>query len=261
MGCRAIQLFTGSNQRWASKDISDDDAARFKDEMKAGGIEVAFSHTTYLINLAAPDKEILKKSIDTMAGELGRCSLLDIPFAVLHPGSPKEKGADWGIKRIADSINAIFDKTHMLKSKIALETTAGQGSSIGSRFEELARIRELVDDKSRIGFCLDTCHIFSAGYELRGENGYKKTWKEFRDFIGMEDLLAIHLNDSKFNIGLHKDRHANIGEGEIGDAGFANIMNDPKLVKIPMVLETPKGDNAAKQDSKNLRKLLSLVTV
>jgi len=259
LGCRAIQLFTGSNQQWRSKSISDEDADRFKGEMDRGKIEIAFSHTTYLINLAAPDKEILKKSIDTMIEELRRCSLLSIPFAVLHPGSPKEKGLDWGIKRIADSINKIFSRTHELKTKIALETTAGQGSSVGSKFEELAAIRELVEDKSRIGFCLDTCHIFAAGYELRDKSEYDRTWKEFRNIIGMKDLLAIHLNDSKFEIGMHKDRHAHIGEGEIGKAGFTNIMNDPKLAKVPMVLETPKGEDPKKQDSKNLSKLRSLI--
>jgi len=258
IGCNAIQLFTGSNQQWKSKAISEEDAARFRDEMKSCGIKIAFSHTTYLINLAAPDSEILKKSIDAMTKELLRCELLGIPFAVLHPGSRKDKPLDWGIARIADSINKIVDVTADCKAKIALETTAGAGSSIGGRFEELAEIRGKVEAKDRIGFCLDTCHIFTAGYELRTSDGYKKTWADFKNTIGMKNLLAVHVNDSKFGIGTHKDRHENIGDGEIGLAGFKNLMNDPALKKIPLVLETPKGDAPPAADLKNLSKLLAL---
>ncbi len=259
LGCRAIQIFTGSNQRWESKDISSDQAKSFLSNMQQGNIQIAFAHSTYLINLASPEKDLLKKSIIAMMGELKRADFLSLPFVVLHPGSHKETSIAAGINRIAKSINIIFDKTPDFKSKIALENTAGSGSSIGSRFEELAKIIELVENKDRVCVCFDTCHGFAAGYDIRDNKTYKTTWEEFDKIIGRKYLCAMHLNDSKGDLSSRLDRHVNIGEGKIGLKGFSNILNDPSLLTIPMVLETPKGKDAEANDKENLEKLRKLI--
>lgn len=261
LGCGSIQLFTGNNQKWFSKDITDEEAEEFLNAMKAGGIKIAFSHTTYLINLASPEMENLTNSINSMIGELKRAAKLEIPFVVLHPGSHKETGLENGIKRISESINKIIDKTRGLETKIALENTAGAGSSIGSSFTEIARIIDGVDNRERVVTCYDTCHGFAAGYDIRDKALYKKMWTEFDKTIGSKKLAAIHLNDSKGELASHVDRHEDIGRGKIGLAGFANIMNDPSLRHLPMVIETPKGEKADKNDLRNLRTLRKLIAL
>ncbi len=259
LGCTAIQLFTSSNQQWRTRPISDDDAEAFAQEMKAGGIRVAIAHASYLINLAAPDRTTYARSLRGMREEIERAAMLSLPFVVVHPGAHKDRGLDWGIARIIDSIDRILDETKALSTKIALETTAGQGTSIGSRFEELAAIIDGVADSSRVVVCLDTAHVFAAGYELRTKKGWNETWRQFRSTVGMKKLAALHLNDSMFDLGLHRDRHAHIGEGKIGLSGFRLLMNDPALAPLPMILETPKAENPTAHDSKNLRTLLGLI--
>jgi deoxyribonuclease-4 len=261
IGCTAIQLFTTSNRQWKQRRLTAADVDAFQKKMKSGPIKVAFAHAMYLINLAAPDSEVFRHSVQTMIGELQRADILGLPFVVIHPGSPKHKENKWGIYRIAEAISKVFEKTAAFKVKIALETTAGQGSQVGHRFEELALIMDVVGEKDRLGICFDTCHAFAAGYEIRTKEGYEKTWQEFDQIIGFEKLLAIHVNDSKGELGSRIDRHEHIGKGSIGLAGFKNFMNDRRLTSIPMVLETPKQEDAIKFDSQNLRTLLRLTNV
>lgn len=259
IGATAIQLFTGSNQQWRARVILEEEVRRFAKNMEAGGIRVAFAHAMYLINLAAPDPTISQKSVRAMAGELRHADLLGLPFVVIHPGSPKEKGPVWGIARAAEAIDRIFDAERDVRAKIALETTAGQGSCIGHRFEEIAEIIERSQAKRRLVVCFDTCHAFAAGYDLRSQEKYAETWRQFDQAIGMKKLAAIHLNDSKGALGSRLDRHTHIGKGKIGLEGFRRIMNDPRLFAIPMVLETPKGDNTVASDRRNLAALRRLI--
>jgi len=259
IGCTAIQLFTGSNQQWRAPRITKRAAESFLQNMSEQGIRSAVAHACYLINLASPDRTIYAKSKNAMAEELGRAELLRIPWVIVHPGSHRERGMEWGIERIAEALNRVLDKTGRLAAGVALETTAGPGSSIGSRFEELAGIMERVEDRSRVAVCFDTCHAFAAGYELRTKAGYAKTWRDFDRSVGIRNLVAIHLNDSKTELGSRRDRHEHIGEGMIGLAGFRLMMNDRRLKKVPMILETPKEEDADSHDSRNLGELIRLI--
>jgi len=259
LGCTAIQLFTGSNQQWRAPRITKAQAEAFRRNMEEQGIRSAVAHACYLINLAAPDRTIYAKSIRAMTGELERAELLGIPWVIVHPGSPKERGLEWGMERIASAIDRVLDKTAKLKVGIALETTAGQGSSIGHDFAELAYIMDMIEASGRVRVCFDTCHAFAAGYDLRTKPVYLKTWREFDRTVGIKNLIALHLNDSKKDLGSRRDRHTHIGEGKIGLNGFRLIMNDRRLAAIPMILETPKEEDGVGGDSKNLRMLRKLV--
>ncbi|MFC1496639.1 deoxyribonuclease IV [Candidatus Margulisiibacteriota bacterium] len=254
--CTAIQIFVKNNNRWYGKAISEEEAGRFKQKREETGIFV-FAHTGYLINLASPKPDIYKKSMESMLDELNRCELLEIPFIVLHPGSFLDSSAEIGTKKIADSLNKLFSRTEDSKVRVALETTAGQGSSIGHTFEELQQIIDLIKAKSRIGVCFDTCHTYAAGYDLKSEAGYKEVWKHFDGIIGLDQLLAFHLNDSKKEFQSRKDRHEQIGKGFLGLESFRNLMNDKRFNKIPMVLETYKGPDL-KEDIENLKILRDL---
>jgi len=259
LGCKAIQMFTASNQRWRAEHISHGDAERFRANMERGKIEIAFAHAMYLINLAAPDPSIFKRSVEAMAGELLRADLLGLPFVVIHPGYPKDRGTEWGVRRAAEAISRIYDRVPDVGARIALETTAGQGSSIGRTFEEIAEIIDRSGARERLRVCFDTSHAFAAGYEMRTKEGYGDTWRSFDDVLGLKNLAAIHLNDSKGERGSRIDRHEHIGKGRIGVGGFRLLMNDPRFLSIPMVIETPKGRNGILQDSKNLRILRGLI--
>lgn len=239
-GCLAIQVFTKSNMRWLAKDLERKEIDLFKENLGKTKIEVVFSHAGYLINLASPDEVNHKKSIESMAQELQRAGELGIPFVVLHPGAHKGSGIEAGIKKVAESMNRLFDDSKKSKVKIALEITAGQGSYLGRSFEELAQIYSLIEDRSRIGFCFDTCHAFSSGYDQRDEGSFKRTWKKFDEILGIKNLLAVHINDSVFDFDLHKDRHEHIGEGKLGLFPFWRLLHDERFLNIPLVLETPK---------------------
>lgn len=260
IGCTAIQLFTGSNQQWRQRPIPDAEVRSFREAIDAGDIRVAFSHAMYLINLASPDTAIFKKSVEAMAGEIERADLLGLPFVVVHPGAPKEKERRWGIKRAAEAIESAFDLVPDAKAKIALETTAGAGSSLGQTFDEIAEIIEESGVGERLCVCFDTCHAFAAGYDFRKRKGYESMWRLFDGCIGIEKLAAIHMNDCLGECGGRLDRHTHIGKGKIGLPGFALLMNDKRLASLPMVLETPKGTNAAKSDLANLKELLGLIS-
>lgn len=240
IGAKAFALFTGSSARWVSKDISDETAALFKENCEKGGFtpDVILPHDNFLINLGSPDEEKLLKSRKSFLDEMRRCERLGLIMLNFHPGShlnlvDEEKCLD----TIAESINLTLDKTNGVTAVI--ETTAGQGSNLGFRFEQIAHIIDKVEDKSRVGVCVDTCHTHSAGYDLADAVGYYKVWEEFDNVIGGGYLRALHLNDNKRTLGSHIDRHEQIGKGSLGEEFFTRIVNDPRFDNMPLILETP----------------------
>ncbi len=210
------------------------------------------AHTSYLINIASPKEDIYKKSVESLIEEIERCDLLGIDDLVMHPGSYLDTTEEIGIKKIIDTLNDIFEKTHQLKARIALETTAGQGTNLGYKFEQLAEMIDGIENKERISVCMDTCHIFAAGYDIRDKKSYEKTIKQFDNIIGLSYLRAMHLNDSKMEFGKKRDRHEHLGEGYIGADAFKFIMQDERLNNIPKLLETPKERDGINMDKVNL---------
>jgi deoxyribonuclease-4 len=258
VGCEAIAMFTKNNNQWKAKKLTQDDADRFNAALIETGIHPVVAHSSYLINLASPSAALWKKSIAAMADELARCELLGIPYLVLHPGSHMGKGVEWGVQRVAEAFDRIHEKQPGLRVMTLLEHTAGQGNHLGHLFEELAQMRALIGEKKRIGICLDSCHLLAAGYDIRKPDTYADVFKRFDDTVGIEQIKAWHLNDSKTALGSRVDRHDHIGKGKIGRAGFKNIMNDPRWRELPGLLETPKGPDM-KEDKVNLRVLRKLI--
>ena len=256
--CDTIQMFNKSNNQWKAKKLTPDEVERFFQAQEETGVTVATSHTSYLINIASPDRKLNAISYRSLKEEMERCNLLRIPNLVMHPGSHTGSGEQEGLDRIVERLNRLFDELPDNQCTLLLETTAGQGTNLGYSFEQLAYIIERVEDKSHIGVCLDTCHVFAAGYPLTEPADYRNTMKQFDDIIGLEWLRIIHVNDSLKEFGSRRDRHEHIGKGHIGLEGFRNLVNDPRLKDIPMILETPKGDDL-KEDIENLKVLRGLV--
>jgi deoxyribonuclease IV len=213
-------------------------------------------HSAYLINLAAPDDALYEKSLQAFLDELQRCELLGIPYLVVHPGAHMGAGEAQGLKRVAAAINRVHREAADLHAAIALEVTAGQGTALAYKFEHCAMVLEQVDAPERLGFCLDTCHLFAAGYDFRTREGYDQMMDAWDELLGIERIRVIHLNDSKKDLGSRVDRHEHIGQGYIGTKGFEFLLNDHRLAGLPMLLETPKHDNA---DVRNLQTLRSLM--
>lgn len=240
IGAKAFALFTRNPSRWTSKPISDKEAALFKERCAQLGYapEHILPHDSYLINLGSPDREKLDKSREAFLDELRRCEQLGLTLLNFHPGSHLNiVDADTCIATIAESINMALDATAGVKAVI--ESTAGQGSNLGYSFEQIRAIIDKVEDKSRVGVCIDTCHTFAAGYDLATPEGYEATWQEFDRVVGLSYLCAMHINDSKKGKGSRVDRHAPIGEGTLGSAFFSMLVNDPRTDNIPLILETP----------------------
>jgi len=258
LGFTAMQIFTKNNNRWFQKKLDEKEISSFRSKLKKSNIKFAVSHDSYLINLCAIKGTILEKSRKAFMDELERCELLGIPHLNFHPGAHLGAGEEDGIKRIAESINIAHEKTKGYSVSSMLETTAGQGTTVGYRFEQLREIIDLIEEKERMTVCIDTAHIFAAGYDIKNSQSFKKVIKEFDDIIGLEKLKCFHINDSKKELGSRVDRHEHIGRGFIGLEGFSNIMNDERLVKIPKILETPKGKEQL-EDLENLNVLKSLI--
>lgn len=240
IGAKAFALFTGNASRWASKDISQKEADLFKERCEEFGYtpDIILPHDNFLINLGSPDPEKLEKSRKSFHDEIRRCSQLGLTMLNFHPGSHLNLiSEEECLDRIAESLNMILDQTKGVTAVI--ESTAGQGSNLGYDFAHIARIIEGVEDKSRVGVCVDTCHTYSAGYDLRSEEGYEKTWKDFEETIGFEYLRGMHLNDDKRELGSRIDRHEKIGKGTLGEEFFRRLVNDPRFDDIPLILETP----------------------
>lgn len=258
IGCDTIQIFVKNANRWLGKEMTDEEVEKFWQAKKDTGIEPIFSHNSYLINLASPDDALYEKSINSMLDELERSERLRLPFIVMHPGAHVGSGEHAGLKRIAAAINTLLRKTEGYKVGIALETTAGQKSNLGYDFEHLAAVIERVKDKSRVCVCYDTCHTFAAGYDLRTKKAYEATFAEFDKVVGLKRISAFHLNDSVNELGSRIDRHAHIGQGQIGLGGFRLLLNDDRFAGVPMILETPKGPDMA-EDVMNLKVLRGLI--
>lgn len=254
----ACQIFTKNANQWNAKPILPEAAAVFRERYAESGLQAMVAHDSYLINVASPDDALWEKSRLALLTELDRCDQLGVPFLVSHPGGHMGSGVEAGVARVGAAINAIHRQRPAGEAVILLETTAGQGTHLGRSFEELAGIIDLVEDKSRVGVCLDTCHVFAAGYEIRDEASFLATIAAFDDTIGLEKLKAIHFNDSKKPLGSHVDRHTAIGEGEIGLEAFRLFLNEPRLAAVPGILETPKGDDG-EEDRRNMATLRSLV--
>ncbi len=258
VGCETVQVFVKSNRSWAVKPLTEEEVARFKAKAADTGIHPVVGHTSYLLNLASPDENLWQRSLDTLIVELERCETLGIPCLVLHPGSHVGTGEEAGLARVAEALGRVHAATEGFRARILLETTAGQGTNLGYRFEHLAWLLENTPQGERLGVCLDTCHIFAAGYELRTAEGYAATMAAFARIVGLDRLGAVHLNDSKGGLGSKKDRHEHIGQGRIGLEGFRLVLNDPRLAHLPGLLETPKSDDLH-EDRENLAVLRSLV--
>lgn len=255
-GCTTVQIFTKSERQWNAKPITDDAVEQFQTEQQRTGIGPVV-HDSYLINLASPKDDLWHKSSAAFAHELERCEQLAIPYLVTHPGAHTGAGVESGLQREADALNRLFAAGVGGTTMVLLETTAGQGTTLGGRFEELAWLLEHTAFPERIGVCVDTCHIFAAGYDFRTAEGYAAVFDELTSLVGLERIKAFHLNDSKGTLGGHLDRHAAIGDGEIGLNGFRLLVNDVRFVGLPMLLETPKSDDET-EDRRNLATLCSL---
>lgn len=243
IGAKAFALFTGSSNRWVSKEPSTATIDDFKRNCEKFGYtpDVILPHDNFLINLGSPDEKKLALSRKSFYDEMHRAELLGLKLLNFHPGSHlKQIPEDECLDLIAESINITLDKTSGVTA--VLESTAGQGSNLGWRFEHLAHIIDKVEDKNRIGVCVDTCHSHSAGYDLFSPEGYNKTWQEFDDIIGSQYLKALHLNDNMRTLGSHIDRHASIGDGSLGREFFIRLVNDPRFDNMPLILETPNPD-------------------
>ncbi|MFO0819234.1 MAG: deoxyribonuclease IV [Pirellulales bacterium] len=258
-GMDVVQLFTKNNNQWRGKPISDDDVTRFRDSLSRLRIRHPLSHSSYLINLGSSDETLWRKSVDALIVELQRAELLGIAYVVVHPGAAVGADESVGLDNIVRGLDEIHDSHPALKAKLALENTAGQGSCLGWRFEQLAYLLEHVRQPDRLGVCFDTCHAFAAGYPLAERKDYLATFREFDQWIGVERIVAFHLNDSKREFGSRVDRHEHIGRGHVGLEAFRHLLNDKRFRDTPMYLETPKGDHEGRSwDAINLATLRAL---
>ena len=257
--CNTLQMFTKNATTWKERILSDEEIRRFRQTSTETGIKVIASHTSYLINLAAVEKKKHTLALNALTHELIRCARLCIPLVVLHPGAHMGKGEEAGMMQITESINTLLDRTSDMRTRLLLETTAGQGSGLGHSFDQLAWMLKRIKHRERIGVCLDTCHIFAAGYDIRTKETYRNTIKQFDSLIGIEQICLIHLNDSKKDLGSRVDRHTHIGAGCIGLEAFSFIMNDKRFSGIPKIIETEKGQKGKDWDKINLERLRGLV--
>lgn len=259
LGCNTMQMFSRNPREWRHEKLKNEDIEEFIKRKADSKISPLFVHIPYLINLASPYKRLYRNSIKAYIEDIKESELLGADYIVTHMGSHKKKGEDFGIERITEALNIILDKTENLKVNILLENTAGSGSWLGYRFEHQRKIIEGIEDKSRIGICLDTCHAYVAGYDLSTEEGLEETLHEIDNLIGLNRLKLLHLNDAKDRLGSRRDRHEHIGKGKIGLEGFRRIINHPKLKNLPFILETPK--KTEEDDVRNLNMVRSLISI
>ena len=254
INCTAIQIFVKNNMQWFARPLTREEIAAFLNHAQRGELLSIFAHANYLINLAATNRQFHANSLRALSEELIRADQLELPFLVLHPGAHLGAGEKAGLDKVIESINRVLARIPKVKTRIALETTAGQGSCLGHKFEHLAYILGRVREPERLCVCLDTAHVFAAGYDIGSESAVQKMFAQFHRTIGLDRLVAIHLNDSKTARGSRVDRHEHIGKGKIGLAAFRFVMRNRRFRKIPKVLETPKGKDL-REDVENLRTL------
>ncbi|MFO0847645.1 MAG: deoxyribonuclease IV [Gemmataceae bacterium] len=242
LGCGTVQLFSKNANQWAAKPLRDDEITAFKSAVKSAKLKFPTAHDSYLINLAAPGDELWQKSIDAFVVELERAEALGLSYLVTHPGAHVGSGEDAGLARVVAGLDAALKRCGGFKVVVLLETTAGQGSTLGHRFEHLGVLLDRVAEPERYGVCLDTCHVFAAGYDLRSADAYATTFDAFDEHIGLKQLKLVHVNDSLKGLGSRVDRHAGLGLGQIGEDAFRRLVMDRRFAKLPLILETPKED-------------------
>jgi deoxyribonuclease-4 len=262
--CETLQIFTKSVGQWRARALPDDEVARFRREVEVSGIRPVFAHTSYLINVAAAGAALRTQSIDALADEIDRAERLGLDALVMHPGSYTSGTETEGLRLIADALRSLLRARPHGRTQVILEHTAGQGTNLGHRFEQLASIIDRLDGTPRVGVCLDTCHLLAAGYDICAPSGYRQTFEAFDRLIGLDRLVLFHLNDSKKPCGSRVDRHEHIGKGCLGLAPFRRILNDRRFASLPMLLETPKRESSPRRDvdpwdARNLRTLRGLL--
>jgi deoxyribonuclease-4 len=258
LDCTAFQIFTKSNRQWKAKKLEPDVIERYHQRQQETGIEPVVCHASYLINIGAADETIRDKSIEALLVELERCELLKIPYLVLHPGAHMGQGVETGLTRVVQALDRVHERLPDYNVKIALEITAGQGSALGSNFDEIAHMLTQCQQGERLAVCFDTCHALAAGYEFRTPESYQTLMADFDRVIGLDRLKVIHVNDSEKDLGSRVDRHAHIGEGCIGLEPFGYFLNDSRFEKVPFLLETPVKDDPG-DNIRNLEKLRGLL--
>ncbi|MFQ5552374.1 MAG: deoxyribonuclease IV [Thermoplasmata archaeon] len=255
LGCEAIQIFSKNQRQWAAKPLTEEAAAAFKEALKKSQQQAVAIHDSYLINLADKREENVAKSRDAFVVELERAQLLGVPHLNFHPGNHRGEGMEFGIRQIAASLDFCFDRASAPDVMVLLECTAGAGNAVGSTFEQLEGVRAEVEDPGRVGYCLDTCHLFAAGYDIRTEENYELVMNHAENIIGRENIRAFHMNDCKGELGSHLDRHEHIGQGGIGLEGFRLLVNDARWDGVPMYLETPGREEHFEENLKVLKGL------
>jgi deoxyribonuclease-4 len=259
VGCETLQVFTKNNTQWKGKRITGKDAGSFSQARELYGISPIVAHDCYLINLAASNRQVYRKSVKAFAQEMKNTRMLGLPYLIFHPGAHTGLGVEAGLNQISESLNMLLEAEENSRPMLLLETTAGQGTSLGRSFEELAFIIAGVKRKEKVGVCYDTCHTFAAGYDIRTREACEQTFQEFDRIVGVEKLRVFHFNDAKRELGARIDRHEHIGRGKIGLEGFRYIINDNRFRGLPVILETPKeNDKGKKMDPVNLKILRSL---
>ncbi len=251
----ALQIFTRNQVQWHAPPLAPETACEFRNRCAANSLRFLCAHSSYLINLASPNDVTRERSLTALVEELTRAEALGCSCLVMHPGSPKDESRDLGLQRVVDGVRAAFEQTSGLSVKLALENTAGQGNVLGSNVAELGQILRKTDAHARLAFCIDTCHAFAAGYDLRDRSVVAEFATAIDDELGLDRLLVLHLNDSLGGCGSRKDRHAHVGKGEIGSRGFRNLLHEPRLAAVPGVIETPKDAKTLAEDITNLRRL------
>jgi deoxyribonuclease-4 len=252
VGCSVIQIFLKNQRQWAGPALTDAECEQWRATQRATGISLAFAHASYLINLAAPDAGEWERAVAAFHDELERAELLGLPFVVIHPGSHRGAGTRAGLRRVVEALDRLTRRTPGYRVGIALENTAGAGDTVGATLEDLGRLVAHAREPERLGICLDTCHLFAAGYDIRDREGYVRVVQECVERVGMAAVRAFHLNDSRAGLGSRLDRHEHIGRGQLGAPAFRWLLTDPRWRHVPMVLETPKEPDPV-ADIRNLR--------
>lgn len=257
-GCTTVQLFTKNSNQWNARDLTAEEISLFRRTLRQTRLRFPMAHDSYLINLASPDETLYRRSIEAFVEEMNRAEQLRLRYLVMHPGAHVDSGEDAGLRRVAAALDEVHARCANYRVRILIETTAGQGSNLGHRFEHLARILSLVAVPERLGICFDTCHVFAAGYALSPLKEYQATMRAFQATVGLTRIKAFHVNDSLRELGSRVDRHAHIGRGQMGLEPFRYLVGDPRFRHRPMVLETPKEDGETDMDAVNLAVLRDL---
>ncbi|RIK68526.1 MAG: deoxyribonuclease IV [Planctomycetota bacterium] len=261
IGCDCLQIFVKNQRQWSARPLSEEQIRAWREAEAGCNVRPVVAHASYLLNLASPDSAARRKSIAALVDELTRCEALGVSGLVVHPGAHMGEGVDSGIRRICESLDEAHHATRGFSVRVLLETTAGQGTSLGHEIRQIGRMVEGVRESERLGVCLDTCHLFAAGYDLRDGEAYGRMMDELAAHVGLARIACIHTNDSKGGCGSRLDRHEHVTKGAIGRGGFANILNDPRLALVPRILETPKGvdGRSVDLDRVNIQRMKRLI--